>query len=95
MDDSGQPLLANFGLSKVSWKKKTPSAFDLIIISQQILDDITDVPKLEGVSHPYRWFAPELCCTPGVISTYSDVYAFGMTVIEVRTTSTRFESCAQ
>ena len=51
----------------------------------KILEDITGVPftQSRGVSESYRWFAPELCSVPGVISTYSDVFAFGMTVVEV------------
>ncbi|KAF8592368.1 kinase-like protein [Ramaria rubella] len=74
IDDSGQPVLADFGLSK-------------------ILEDITGVPftQSKGVSESYRWFAPELCSSPGVISTYSDVFAYGMTIIEIFTGNPPFD----
>ncbi|KAF8525377.1 kinase-like domain-containing protein [Gautieria morchelliformis] len=74
INDSGQPVLADFGLSK-------------------ILEDITGVPftQSKGVSESYRWFAPELCSSPGVISTYSDVFAYGMTVVEIFTDEPPFQ----
>lgn len=63
------------------WKHDCSS----LMTSHQILEDITGVPftQSKGVSESYRWFAPELCSAPGVISTYSDVFAYGMTVVEV------------
>ncbi|KAH8119614.1 kinase-like protein [Phellopilus nigrolimitatus] len=63
----GEPLLADFGLSKM-------------------MEDITGVPftQSRGVSESYRWFAPELCSAPGILSPASDVFAFSMTVLEVR-----------
>ncbi|KAJ7201985.1 hypothetical protein C8J57DRAFT_1102381, partial [Mycena rebaudengoi] len=33
----------------------------------------------------YRWFAPEVCIGQGVLSLGSDVYAYGMTVLELFT----------
>jgi len=53
----------------------------------RIVEDITGVPfsQSNGVSDSYRWFAPELCIGQGMLSIRSDVYAFGMTVLELIT----------
>lgn len=50
-----------------------------------MVEDITDIPftQSRGVSDSYRWFAPELCNGPCVLSTASDIYAFAMTILEV------------
>ncbi|KAJ7877529.1 hypothetical protein B0H14DRAFT_2185598, partial [Mycena olivaceomarginata] len=37
------------------------------------------------VSDSCRWFAPEVCIGQGVLSLCSDVYAYGMTVLEILT----------
>ncbi|KAJ7682057.1 kinase-like domain-containing protein [Mycena polygramma] len=68
IDDSGNPLIADFGLSR-------------------IVEDITGIPfsQSRGVSECYRWFAPEVCVGEGVLSLRSDVYAYGMTVLELFT----------
>ncbi|KAJ7095185.1 kinase-like domain-containing protein [Mycena belliarum] len=68
IDALGNPLIADFGLSR-------------------IVEDITSVPfsQSRGVSDSYRWFAPEVCIGQGVLSLSSDVYAFGMTVLELLT----------
>ncbi|KAJ6510007.1 kinase-like domain-containing protein [Mycena vitilis] len=68
IDDSGNPLIADFGLSR-------------------IVEDITGIPfsQSRGVSDSYRWFAPEVCIGQGVLSLRSDVYAYGMTVLELFT----------
>ncbi|CAK5275751.1 unnamed protein product [Mycena citricolor] len=52
-----------------------------------IVEDITGIPfsQSRGVSESYRWFAPELCVGQGVLSASSDIYAFGMTVLELFT----------
>lgn len=49
------------------------------------MEDLTGMPftQSRGVSDSYRWFAPELCCAPGILSTASDVFAYGMTLLEV------------
>ncbi|KAJ7904313.1 kinase-like domain-containing protein [Mycena olivaceomarginata] len=64
----GQPLIADFGLSR-------------------IVEDITGIPfsQSRGVSDSYRWFAPEVCIGQGVLSLSSDVYAYGMTILEIFT----------
>ncbi|KAJ7284467.1 kinase-like domain-containing protein [Mycena rebaudengoi] len=51
-----------------------------------VVGDITGIPlsQSRGVSD-YRWFAPEVCIGPGVLSPSSDVYAYGMTVLELLT----------
>lgn len=36
-----------------------------------------------GLSSSYRWSAPELFGSPPMLSTHSDVFSFGMTVLEV------------
>ncbi|KZT20757.1 kinase-like protein [Neolentinus lepideus HHB14362 ss-1] len=68
IDAMGNPLLADFGVSK-------------------IVEDITGVPftQSRGVSESYRWFAPELCIGAGIMSLQADVYAYGMTVLELLT----------
>ncbi|KAL5500981.1 hypothetical protein ACEPAH_9368 [Sanghuangporus vaninii] len=68
VDQKGNPLLADFGLSK-------------------IMENLTGMPftQSSGVSESYRWFAPELCSAPGILSPASDVFAFAMTVIELMT----------
>ncbi|KAJ7472566.1 kinase-like domain-containing protein [Mycena latifolia] len=62
----GNPLLADFGLSR-------------------IVEDIGMDTQSHGVSESYRWFAPELCTGKGTRSLRSDVYAYGMTVLELLT----------
>jgi len=68
IDHAGNPLIADFGLSR-------------------IVEDITGIPfsQSRGVSDSYRWFAPEVCIGQGVLSLSSDVYAYGMTVLELFT----------
>ncbi|KAF8211333.1 kinase-like domain-containing protein [Mycena galopus ATCC 62051] len=68
IDVAGNPLIADFGLSR-------------------IVEDITGIPfsQSRGVSDSYRWFAPEVCIGQGVLSMSSDVYAYGMTVLEIFT----------
>ncbi|KAJ7047567.1 kinase-like domain-containing protein [Mycena alexandri] len=68
IDHIGNPLIADFGLSR-------------------IVEDITGIPfsQSRGVSDSYRWFAPEVCIGQGVLSMSSDVYAYGMTVLEIFT----------
>ncbi|KAJ3745599.1 kinase-like domain-containing protein [Lentinula detonsa] len=53
----------------------------------QIVEDITGIPftQSRGVSDSYRWFAPEVCKGPGVLSARSDMYALGMTILELLT----------
>ncbi|KAJ3903461.1 kinase-like domain-containing protein [Lentinula edodes] len=53
----------------------------------QIVEDITGIPftQSRGVSDSYRWFAPEVCKGQGVLSARSDVYALGMTILELFT----------
>ncbi|KAK7061549.1 mitochondrial distribution and morphology protein 10 [Favolaschia claudopus] len=53
----------------------------------RIVEDITGIPfsQSRGVSDSYRWFAPEVCIGQGVLSLNSDVYAYGMTVLEIFT----------
>ncbi|KAJ4473806.1 kinase-like domain-containing protein [Lentinula aciculospora] len=53
----------------------------------QIVEDITGIPftQSRGVSDSYRWFAPEVCKGQGVLSARSDVYALGMTILELLT----------
>jgi hypothetical protein len=51
-----------------------------------MLEDIsgeTPFTQSAGVSDSYRWFAPELCLSAGSLSIQSDIYSFGMTVLEV------------
>ncbi|OCB91594.1 kinase-like protein [Sanghuangporus baumii] len=68
IDQKGNPLLADFGLSKM-------------------MENLTGMPftQSSGVSESYRWFAPELCSAPGILSPASDMFAFAMTVVELIT----------
>jgi serine/threonine protein kinase len=38
-----------------------------------------------GVSDAYRWYAPEMCSEAGTVSASSDIYSFGMTILELLT----------
>ncbi|KAN0097713.1 Protein kinase-like domain containing protein [Tylopilus felleus] len=68
IDSVGNPLLADFGFSRV-------------------VEDITGVPFTQsaGVSNSQRWLAPELCFDKGRLTMAADVYAFGMTMLELMT----------
>jgi len=68
IDAVGNPLLADFGFSRV-------------------VEDITGVPFTQsaGVSNSQRWLAPELCFDKGRLTMGADVYAFGMTMLELMT----------
>jgi hypothetical protein len=59
--------------------------FRTIQYAMQVVEDITGVPftQSQGISDSYRWFAPELCVGPGILSTSSDIYSFAMTALEV------------
>ncbi|KAJ7342846.1 TKL/TKL-ccin protein kinase [Mycena albidolilacea] len=66
IDSGGNPLIADFGLSR-------------------IVENITWVPfsQSRGVSDSYRRYASEICIGQGVLSLSSDIYAYGMTVLEI------------
>ncbi|KAJ6506696.1 kinase-like domain-containing protein [Mycena sanguinolenta] len=53
----------------------------------RIVEDITGIPlsQSQGLDDSYRWFAPEVCIGQGDLSLASDVYAYGMTVLEIFT----------
>jgi len=53
----------------------------------KILEDVTGTPftQSKGISDSYRWFAPEICSAPGILSPQSDMFSFAMTVIEMIT----------
>ncbi|KAH8119605.1 kinase-like protein [Phellopilus nigrolimitatus] len=63
----GEPLLADFGLSKM------------------MEDTGVRLIHSRGFLESYRWFAPELCSAPGILSPASDVFAFSMTILELMT----------
>ncbi|KIJ70260.1 hypothetical protein HYDPIDRAFT_23387 [Hydnomerulius pinastri MD-312] len=71
VDGAGNPLLADFGFSR-------------------IVEDITGVAFTQsaGISNSQRWLAPELCSDSGRLTTAADVYAFGMTMLEIMTHAT-------
>ncbi len=51
-----------------------------------IIEDLVEMPissALDGAGNP-RWMAPELFMGCNMVSKESDVWAFGMTVLEVR-----------
>ncbi|KIJ15246.1 hypothetical protein PAXINDRAFT_134116 [Paxillus involutus ATCC 200175] len=68
IDGAGNPLLANFGFSRM-------------------VEDITGVAFTQsaGISNSQRWLAPELCFDKGKLTTAADVYAFGMTILQLMT----------
>ena len=39
---------------------------------------------IHRVSNSQRWLAPELCRDNGMLTTQSDIFAYGMTILEVR-----------
>ncbi|KAK2465787.1 hypothetical protein APHAL10511_002331 [Amanita phalloides] len=43
------------------------------------------VTQTVGLSDAYRWSAPEMCMDPATVSTKSDIYSFGMTILELLT----------
>ena len=50
-----------------------------------IVEELTQLPistAMEGQGNP-RWMAPELLVGEAIVSTASDVYAFGMLILEV------------
>ncbi|KAK7027400.1 hypothetical protein VNI00_015236 [Paramarasmius palmivorus] len=69
INEMGNPLLAEFGLSRV-------------------IEDVTNSTPFTqslGVSDSYRWFAPETCVGQGICSLAADIYALGMTALELFT----------
>jgi len=60
----------------------------------KIMENITQVPfsQTQGVSDSYRWFAPELCSAPGILSKESDMFSYGMMVLELMTGNPPFSS---
>ena len=78
------PLITDFGLSKVCFKNFRGRGGDTDVV-EKILEDVTGTPftQSKGISDSYRWFAPEICSAPGVLSPQSDMFSFAMTVIEV------------
>ncbi|KAJ7910823.1 kinase-like domain-containing protein [Mycena leptocephala] len=54
-------------------------------LSQIIENNASPFNQSRGVTNSYRWFAPELCIGEGVLSFASDVYSYGMTVLELFT----------
>ncbi|KAF9257179.1 kinase-like protein [Marasmius fiardii PR-910] len=53
----------------------------------KMVDDMTDTPftQSNSAANLCRWFAPEVYTEEGIISFASDVYSFGMTVLELYT----------
>jgi len=68
INHAGNPLLADFGLSR-------------------IVEDTADISwdQDRGFGDAHRWFAPEVSIGEGILSLSSDVYAYGMTVLEIFT----------
>ncbi|KAF9246931.1 kinase-like domain-containing protein [Melanogaster broomeanus] len=56
----------------------------------RIVEDITGVAFTQsaGISNSQRWLAPELCLDKGRLTTAADVYAFGMTILQLMTHAT-------
>lgn len=48
-----------------------------------------------GVSDAYRWCAPEMCSDTSTVSTKSDIYSFGMTILELLTHEKPYASIAR
>ncbi|KAJ7896897.1 kinase-like domain-containing protein [Mycena leptocephala] len=59
------------------------TGFDLA----RVVEDLNGVlfSQSRGVPDSYRWFAPEVCIGQGVLSLPADIYAYGMTVLELLT----------
>ncbi|TEB35454.1 kinase-like protein [Coprinellus micaceus] len=53
----------------------------------QIINDVAGTPFTQSsiVADSFRYFAPEVCTGSGVMSTMADIYALGMTVLEILT----------
>ncbi|KAG2151038.1 kinase-like protein [Suillus bovinus] len=53
----------------------------------KVLEDVTgvDFTMSVGVSNSQRWLAPELYYDGGMLTTQSDIFAYGMTILEIMT----------
>jgi serine/threonine protein kinase len=53
----------------------------------QIINDVAGTPFTQSsiVADSFRYFPPEVCTGSGVMSTMADIYALGMTVLEILT----------
>ncbi|KAF9256250.1 TKL/TKL-ccin protein kinase [Marasmius fiardii PR-910] len=53
----------------------------------KMTEEMTNIPFTQsaGVADLYRWFAPEIHIGSGSVSLSSDIYSFGMTVLELFT----------
>jgi hypothetical protein len=89
ISDAGEPLLADFGVSKAWCSCHISPVARLICCNVKMIADITDVPftQSQGVADAYRWLAPECWEGEGILSIKSDIHSYGMTVLEVRTLS--------
>ncbi|KAH0839670.1 hypothetical protein J3R83DRAFT_591 [Lanmaoa asiatica] len=86
IDAVGKPLLADFGFSRVR-RRHCDNPTPVLTQTHQVVEDITGVPFTQsaGVSNSQRWLAPELCFDMGRLTMAADVYAFGMTMLELMT----------
>lgn len=86
VNDEGVPQLSDFGLSKMGLTREVHSAS---MGSAPKIYSESDSATVSG-GNP-RWLAPELLfpslfprCASGKSTRESDIYAFGMTALEVR-----------
>jgi hypothetical protein len=85
----GHPLLSDFRLSKVF----IASAFVIQLFTPtQLIQDVTGAPftQTSMMTDSCRHFAPEALVDDGVMSRASDIYALGMTILEVIQASLAF-----
>jgi len=84
----GHPLLSNFRLSKVFI---TPAFFTRLFTLMQLIQDVTGASFTQtSMMDSCRHFAPETLVDDGVMSRASDIYALGMTILEVIKASPAF-----
>lgn len=83
VNSMGDPVIADFGVSRI-----VEDITGVPFSQSNGVSDSYRCAKLTNIqlnnTKLIRWFAPELCMGPGLLSTSSDVYAFAMTMLEVR-----------
>jgi serine/threonine protein kinase len=91
VNDQGHPLLSDFRLSKVFIVVAVRPSLPIIYAKlDQIIQDVTGAPLTQTsmMTDSCRHFAPETFVDDGVVSRASDIYALGMTILEVIPTNT-------
>jgi serine/threonine protein kinase len=82
--DECQPLITDFALAKACCHD-LPLYYVLLIPVLKLEGEMTT--QTTGLSESCRWCAPETFEEKAPVSVKGDVYSFGMTILEVRPSS--------